>query len=181
MKLRLFAALAAVLLGAGCADPVPVDGFKDVNFGQSKSSLESRGYRCVVSTSCSIHAPTTPTMFGHRANMVSAGLKEDRVEEISVVLVLTNDEVEKLLTKKYGRAKEYFYNTLFGGKARTVYWLSKSGTSISMTRLLEEGPITIGPPSPARPQQSIVYFKDARLTSALVASAKQHTTNPDDI
>lgn len=174
---RRLAVLAALVIAA-CSPRTPtLNGFKDITFGMSQSEMQNLGFTCSSQYSCdqsnasSTQGPKGYTIFGQPAS-VSATMDKGKVSEISLLVHISPTEMMNLLKHEYGEPHEFEFDTLYGRRASTTYWIFNNKTSISLVN---------GGQIPQLPYDSTVSYLDQSATERMVALEQKSKVNPHDI
>ncbi|WP_454735387.1 hypothetical protein [Cupriavidus necator] len=130
-------AIGLSLAGSASAQAAKeLDGFKAVKFGAPVAELKALGLVCEASPAFAgldpIICKGQDTLFGMRATVVVT-FRNDKAISIGVWARHSEPfDVATAYTKVYGKPKTFIGTSIGGTPLRTRYWLSKSGTSISI-------------------------------------------------
>ena len=122
---------------AYAADGFAVDGYKSVKFGMDVTELKSLGYKCPnhSKTICRLDhgIEDNETLLGKEAKPM-VWIDRDTVRRIDVSVKMEPKDVLNDFTESFGEPKVYRYISSTHNLIEAYYWVSPSGSSVSLTR-----------------------------------------------
>ena len=122
---------------AYAADGLAVDGYKSVKFGMDVTELKSMGYKCPThsKTICTLDhgIKNEQTLLGKEAKPM-VWVDQDKVRRIDVSVKMKPKDVLNGFKESFGEPEVYRYISTTHNLIEAYYWVSPSGTSVSLTR-----------------------------------------------
>lgn len=188
MKYFKYSTITAIFLSAtlltlsscGNSNP-PLDGFKSIKFGMSKSELEAMGFHC-ESRECKDDQgdSKSQTLFGKPAS-IQIEMTDKEITSIIRVYIrgMEDEELLQLFTKALGKPRERDFVNFGLQQMRESYWISPEGTSISVVNAIVKKPrekifgVDTGP-------LTIAYYRDKNNTAERWSKTKDSSVNKKD-
>ena len=123
------------LVGAG--DGFVVDGFKSIKFGMNVIELKSMGYKCpnYKKTICRLdHGMTNNEILLDKKAKLMVWIDENEVRRIDVSIDTKPTDMLNYFKESLGEPVVYRYISLTYNLMEVYYWVSSSGSSMSLTR-----------------------------------------------